>query len=123
MSHRVFIFYYVLLFVSSSGRANETSDIRITPFSFFLFGFDPSRPPFFLYVCVCVSLYLSLCPNWCRYHATSDMDGSSGDCVAAKSKASNHQAVSFVQQLPSRMRVNEGDAVELQVVITGEISF
>ncbi|XP_045034081.1 myosin light chain kinase, smooth muscle isoform X2 [Daphnia magna] len=54
-----------------------------------------------------------------RYHATSDMDGSSGDCVAAKSKASNHQAVSFVQQLPSRMRVNEGDAVELQVVITG----
>lgn len=51
------------------------------------------------------------------------MDGSSGDCVAAKSKASNHQAVSFVQQLPSRMRVNEGDAVELQVVITGEISF
>ncbi|XP_057379752.2 myosin light chain kinase, smooth muscle-like [Daphnia carinata] len=54
-----------------------------------------------------------------RYHATSDMDGSSGDGVAAKTKASNQQPVSFVQQLPSRMRVNEGDAVELQVAITG----
>lgn len=44
------------------------------------------------------------------------MDGSS----CSSDGAAVNQPVSFVQKLPSRMRVNEGDPVELQVVLTGE---
>ncbi|XP_046632684.1 titin homolog isoform X7 [Daphnia pulicaria] len=51
-----------------------------------------------------------------RYHATSDMDGSGASDAAA---AATDRPVSFVTKLPSRMRVNEGDAVELQVLLTG----
>lgn len=96
MSHRPFYFYFLSFYfvVVTGSRQLKTSDIRITLFPLFLFQ------------------------NPGRYHATSDMDGSD-DCVSVNKNASN-QPVSFVQQLSSRMSVNEGDAVELQVVITGE---
>jgi hypothetical protein len=45
------------------------------------------------------------------------MDGSGASDAAA---AATDRPVSFVTKLPSRMRVNEGDAVELQVLLTGE---
>ena len=47
------------------------------------------------------------------------MDGSSASCTATNAAAGN-KPVTFVQQLPGRMRVNEGESVELQVVLSGE---
>ena len=52
-----------------------------------------------------------------RYHATSDMDGSS----ASRGSAMADEPVSFVHKLPSRMQINEGEAVEIEVVLTGEL--
>ena len=55
-----------------------------------------------------------------RYHATTAMDGSpsASSCTVAAT-GNKCEAVTFLQKLPGRVRVNEGDSVELQVVLSG----